>query len=107
MYDHQPVAGINPFITNKGTRYFLIGREIETLKWCGFTGGFEHQKDETLIHTAIRELMEESCNVFLPWKKEVYDKLINTYTISKRRKLNGCPNTISSVKNSEKGLGRT
>ena len=77
MYEHQPVAGINPFVTNKGTRYFLIGREIETLKWCGFTGGFEQQKDRSLIHTAIRELMEESCNVFLPWKKEVYDKLIN------------------------------
>ena len=76
MYKHQPVAGINPYVTHKGTRYFLIGREIETLKWCGFTGGFEQHKDKSLIHTAIRELMEESCNVFLPWKRELYNKLI-------------------------------
>ena len=69
MYEHQPVAGINPFVVNKGTRYFLIGREIETLKWCGFTGGYEQQKDKSLIHTAIRELMEESLQRFSSMEK--------------------------------------
>lgn len=77
MNKHQPVAGINPYTTVNGTRYFLIGREIETLKWSGFVGGFEHNKDNDIYNTAVRELMEESCNVFQPWKQDIYDRLIN------------------------------
>jgi len=74
------VAGINPYVTCDGITYFLIGKEIETLKWSGFTGGYE-DKDQTIVNTAIREFMEESCNIFLPWKKEVYNRILNDQCI--------------------------
>lgn len=69
-----PAAGINPYVTENGKRYFLIGKEISTQKWSGFTGGYE-DRDQNTINTAIREFMEESCNVFLPWKDSLVRRL--------------------------------
>ena len=71
-----PAAGINPYIIENGRRYFLIGKEISTQRWSGFTGGYE-DKDQDVEHTAVRELIEESCNVFLSWKDVLIENLHN------------------------------
>ena len=71
-----PAAGINPYVVEDGKRYFLVGKEISTQKWSGFTGGYE-DRDQNVINTAVRELMEESCNIFLPWEKSLVKRLKN------------------------------
>ena len=81
-----PAAGINPYVIESGKRYYLIGNEISTQRWSGFTGGYEH-RDKDVETTAVRELIEESCNVFLPWKDffntNLYNSQISTLIKSK------------------------
>ena len=74
MSSLAPGAGINPYIVVGCIRYFLVGKEIKNNMWSGFAGGYEI-KDTDVMETAIRELIEESCNVFLPWNSDLIRRL--------------------------------
>lgn len=55
-------AGVIPFTIKNGVIYFLVGIDNKTGEMTDFGGGVKNH--ETFVTCAVRELAEESCEIF-------------------------------------------
>ena len=64
-------CGVIPYIVLKGKVYFCMGRDSKSQDITDFGGGLSMKRDKTPIRAAVRELKEESLNIFKRTSKDV------------------------------------
>lgn len=77
-------AGVIPFTIKNDTVYFLMGIDRKTGEYTDFGGGVKNH--ETFVSCAIRELSEESCELFTGVITE--QVLKNSFAVANRNKTN-------------------